>query len=186
MRTREAIVNALLALVEEGTPAPTAAQVAERAGVALRSIGQHFPTREELFAAAAAVHGQRAAESRSEVDPSWSLADRLKRFASARAKALESTAGLRKAIGLLQRPSPVVVEAVRRTAEARRTDVTRAFAPELAARRGHARAALLDSLDLLASGRVWDGLRDQGLSPAAAEKRLRALLAAVLASSLDA
>ena len=56
MRTRAAIVAALYDLVRAGDPAPTAARIAKRAGVALRSIGQHFPSREALLAAVAEHH----------------------------------------------------------------------------------------------------------------------------------
>ena len=48
-RTREAVVTALLALLEEGELSPTAERVAERAHVSERSIFQHFGDREALF-----------------------------------------------------------------------------------------------------------------------------------------
>ena len=58
-RTRASIVSALLSLADQGELAPTAQQVADTAGVALRSIRQHFATREELFVAAAKEHARR-------------------------------------------------------------------------------------------------------------------------------
>src|ERR1044072_5768679 len=52
-RTRDAVVEALLSLLDEGNLRPTARQVAERAGVSLRSVYVHFDDLEDLFTAAA-------------------------------------------------------------------------------------------------------------------------------------
>ena len=49
-RSRGAIVEALHALIGAGDLAPTAQQVAERAGVGLRSVFRHFRDMESLFA----------------------------------------------------------------------------------------------------------------------------------------
>jgi AcrR family transcriptional regulator len=50
-RSREAIVNAILELVEEGDQRPTAERVAERAGVGIRTVFRHFSDMEGLYAA---------------------------------------------------------------------------------------------------------------------------------------
>jgi AcrR family transcriptional regulator len=59
-RTRQAIVDALLDLIESGVLLPTGEQIAARANVALRSIRQHFESRESLMLAAAERHAERA------------------------------------------------------------------------------------------------------------------------------
>jgi len=51
-RSREAIINAMLELVEEGILVPTAQQVSDRAGVGIRSLFRHFSDMESLFARA--------------------------------------------------------------------------------------------------------------------------------------
>lgn len=48
-RSRLAIVEAMLALVGEGNLVPTAQQVADRAGVGIRSVFRHFSDMESLF-----------------------------------------------------------------------------------------------------------------------------------------
>ena len=48
-RTRQALVDALLGLLDAGVLSPTAAAIAQRAGVSERSLFQHFPDREALF-----------------------------------------------------------------------------------------------------------------------------------------
>ncbi|MEH6635850.1 MAG: TetR/AcrR family transcriptional regulator [Halioglobus sp.] len=49
-RSRQAIVVAMLELVEEGNLVPTAQQVAERGGVGIRSVFRHFEDMESIFA----------------------------------------------------------------------------------------------------------------------------------------
>src|SRR3954451_21947288 len=51
-RTRAAVVDALLQLINEGDLRPTAPRIAERAKVSLRSVFQHFNDLEALYAAA--------------------------------------------------------------------------------------------------------------------------------------
>ncbi|MFK8019772.1 MAG: TetR/AcrR family transcriptional regulator [Pseudomonadales bacterium] len=51
-RSRDAIIDAMLALIEEGNLAPSAQQVSERAGVGIRSVFRHFSEMEQLFALA--------------------------------------------------------------------------------------------------------------------------------------
>lgn len=51
-RSRKAIIDAGLALIEEGVLVPTAQQVSERAGVGIRSFFRHFADMETLFAVA--------------------------------------------------------------------------------------------------------------------------------------
>lgn len=51
-RSRTAIIEAMLALQDEGVLVPTAHQVAERSGINIRSIFRHFEDMEALFEAA--------------------------------------------------------------------------------------------------------------------------------------
>ena len=51
-RSRQAIIDASLALIEEGVLVPTAQQISERAGVGIRSFFRHFSDMENLFATA--------------------------------------------------------------------------------------------------------------------------------------
>lgn len=181
-RTRAAILTALLALVEEGQVAPSAPQIAARAKVALRSIAQHFPSRELMFAAAAA-HYREVAPRTTSGDRRATLADRVASFAARRAAVLETTTPFRRTATAMASQSTAVADGLRAAARARRTEVAAAFAPELEALAEAARGALLDALDVVCSGRAWDGLRDDlGLAPADAEARVAFLIAAILAA----
>lgn len=189
-RTHRAIVAALIDLIEEGNLAPTAAQIAKRAAVAVRSIRQHFPSREDLFVAAVEEHARRLAPLRTYVDARWPLDQRVAAFAEARARELEFCSPVRRA-ALFVETSPAAQAAGpnggssaihKATDEAwhrRRREVEQVFAREL---ESHAdRQVLMDTLDLLCHGRTWDTMRyAMQLSPAAATALLKKTLAAVI------
>ena len=51
-RSQTAIIEAALSLMDEGTLVPTAQQIADRAGVGIRSFFRHFADMDSLFLAA--------------------------------------------------------------------------------------------------------------------------------------
>lgn len=55
-RSRQAILDASAALINEGILIPTAQQISERAGVGIRSFFRHFTDMESLFAASDAAN----------------------------------------------------------------------------------------------------------------------------------
>src|SRR3954452_14599170 len=88
-RTREAVVEALLALLRDGNPRPTAKEIAERAGVSLRSVYVHFDDVEDLFYEAAR-HAQLELAAIVEVLPTdGPLGPRLDRFLDQRVRIWE-------------------------------------------------------------------------------------------------
>ena len=175
-RTRRAIVASVIDMIEEGNVSPTAGQIAKRAGIAVRSIRQHFNSREALFAAAAAEHARRVDPMLVQVDDGLPLEQRIVAFVEARARELEMTAPVRRATSFV---SSAALERAQGSAwQRRRQDVERVFKGELD-RAGE----LLDTLDLLAHARTWDTLRTaMRLSPEAASavvvRSLRAILSA--------
>ena len=58
-RTRQALVDALFALLDDGRAASHGERIAQRAGVSERSVFQHFPDREALFEAVARQQWER-------------------------------------------------------------------------------------------------------------------------------
>ena len=182
-KTRRAIVLALLDLIEEGNPAPPAREIADRAGIAIRSIRQHFTTREEILLAVAEEHAGRLGAARVEIADDVPLGERIERFTQARARELEASAPMRQAGALQEHYSDTVVRAVRATARARRRDVAHVFEMELTRVAPAERKLVLDALDAASAGRTWDAMRrDAGLSAAAAQSTMRALITAMLES----
>jgi TetR/AcrR family transcriptional regulator of autoinduction and epiphytic fitness len=175
-RTRKAIVDAVLALVKAGDPAPTAAAIATRAKVSVRSIAQHFPTRAALFAAASSSYHGRPAPP--EPAPGGPAAGRLVALVTQRSDELERSRPVRASAARFADQFEVVAAAVAESAERRRGVVARVFAAETA----HDRE-LLELLDLVLGGRVWDALRERGIPPARARALVERLARALLGVS---
>jgi TetR/AcrR family transcriptional regulator of autoinduction and epiphytic fitness len=180
LRTREAIVDACVAMVEEGDLRPTAPRVAQRAGVSVRSVFQHFDDLPSLYTALSHRVAERMSALVVPVDPGLPLDERLAAFVAHRSSLHEEMTPFRRAAQVHGPFSPQVREAVAVGAEFLRRDVRDTFAPELAAA-GPAAADLGVALAAAASGYAWDALRaEAGVAPAAASalaRTLRALLA---------
>lgn len=161
LRTREAIVDATIALLEEGDLRPTAPRVAERAAVSVRSVFQHFDDLETLHASVAERLATRLAGIVLLVPASLPQTDRIDRFVRQRAVLLEAVTPIRRAAEV-HRPFSKEITARLRDGQAfLRAEVESTFAPELEAA-GSDREELLDALDAALSWATWDGLR-QGL-----------------------
>lgn len=88
-RTRRAVIEAHIALIRGGELKPTGAQIAQRAGVSLRSLWGHFGDLETLFAATGAELYRRLMDAYEPVDPALSLDERLDAYCRLRAEMLE-------------------------------------------------------------------------------------------------
>jgi AcrR family transcriptional regulator len=177
-RTRAAIVTALTALLDEGRIEPTAAQIAARAGVAVRSIAQHFSSREELLLAVAEHHATRIAPA--VIDAKATFEERLEKLAASRARTLEASSAMRRAAAVVLGRSPAVARALERAAKERRDETARLFASEIAASGDP--AAVERGVAVVTSGRAWDTLRgEMGLGPKAAREQMGYLLRRLLA-----
>jgi AcrR family transcriptional regulator len=164
-RTREAIVDALLELLDEGIPQPTAAQIADRAKVAIRSIGQHFKSRDELLLAVAARHAQRLPVP-TPPSPGKSFDARLEHFVATRVRALEASAAVRRSAMRASGDSKAISKALAETARKRRDELLSSL-NELQ----DADPWVVSSAETLTSGAGWDALRlEQKLSAPVAEQ----------------
>ena len=182
-RTREAVVEALLALLDGGEPRPTAERVAERAGVSERSIFQHFGDREALFEAAAQRQFDRIVPTLRPVDPGLPFERRMHEFVAQRARLLEQVSGVRRAALFLEHESETIASWLRATRRAKAREVERVFAAELEAlaapRREHVRHAVVAACAWTA----WDSYRThQGLDELQAEAAMLEALGSLLRS----
>lgn len=181
-RTRAAIVDALLGLLDEGELRPTADEIAARAAVSPRSVFQHFPDRETLFAAAAARQGERIAAVARPLPMGAPLAERVAALAAQRRRVHEVVTPVRRAALLHEPFSDVVAGGLRHLRALGRDELERTFAPELDRLPPAERVELLAALDAAAAWPAWESLRaHQGLSPARAEAVVRRTLGALLA-----
>ena len=179
LRTRDAVVRALIDLIEAGDLRPTARAVAGHAGVSERSVFQHFADLETLFAAAA--DHQVARFGTLAGPPSGSFRERLSAFISRRAEILEAITPVRRAALLYEPFSDEISSRLARSHETFRRQVQQAFAPELTRRPSRDRAELLEALACLTSWASWETLRrTQRLSPGDARNVMTRMLEALL------
>jgi TetR/AcrR family transcriptional regulator of autoinduction and epiphytic fitness len=183
-RTREAVADAYLDLLERGVLRPTATQVATRAGVSERAVFRHFDDLESLFAVVARRQIERVAPRLSALPAAGSLAQRLDALVAARVGLYEQITPVRRA-SLLQEPfSKVVAERLAWSRDTLRKEIARVFAPELAHLAGTARQEVLDALGTATSWSVWENLRRHARLPRArAQRAVERMIAALLAGT---
>lgn len=164
------VLEALLELVEEGELRPTAQAVAERAGVALRTVYHHFEDVGALRSMALRMQTDRYRETLREVDASLPLEERISLTARQYRRLFEAITPMRLATMFDQHDSPEMAEGLRQARAQRREHLASTFSAELGRRSDEGRA-LLDALDLITSWDTWNYLRTSlSRSAAAAEK----------------
>jgi TetR/AcrR family transcriptional regulator, regulator of autoinduction and epiphytic fitness len=181
-RTRQALVDALLALLYEGQVQPTAERISARAGVSERSLFQHFADREALYQAVAVQQYERIVPTLDPIDVSLPLEERIDAFVAQRGRLLETVTPVRRAALLLEPESEVVSSWLQSTRRQKAREVERVFRPELEAIDQKERGVLVAALVAASAWTAWEGLRaHQGLSEDRARRAMRATLAALLA-----
>lgn len=183
-RSRRAICEACLDLVQEGVLQPSADQIADRAGLSRRSIFYHFKDLAELYDAVNEAGMQRYHPLLVEIPPDRPLAERVALFADARAKFFEATAPVARALTAQVLVGSACDQAWRVSREAlkrQRTDVERIFGPELEALPEAERGEVLEALFTAASPPQWELLRrSRGLSVVRARGVMVRTLSALL------
>ncbi|MFJ4653622.1 hypothetical protein ACIP5Y_20345 [Nocardia sp. NPDC088792] len=176
-KNRQAVLDAVLTLMEEGNLRPTAQVVAERAGVATRSVFHHFADLESLYADAA----------QTQMTRHWvpllrpvtgAIGARIHTLVELRAELYERISGTRRAALLREHESTVLAERLGESRGALRAHLRNSL-PELDGLAPAAREAAYAA----ASWESWEVLRrHQGLSPDAARAAVETLLTALLAT----
>jgi AcrR family transcriptional regulator len=159
VRTREAIVDACCALVDEGDLRPTAPRIAERAKVSVRSVFQHFDDLEGLYAAVADAMMERLSHLVMTVDPGLPVARRIRDVVHQRSVLLEAITPIRRAAAVHAPFSSEVQSRLQAGHDFLRSEIERLFAIELASVPADERVVLLDALDTVLSWPSWDNLR---------------------------
>jgi AcrR family transcriptional regulator len=180
-RTRDAVVEALLSLLDDGNFRPTARQVAERAGVSLRSVYVHFDDLEDLFTAAAHSHFERVRDLVESIPGDGPLESRLDAFVRQRERIHEASAQVRRAAVLQEPFSPALAQVLSLGRQFSRAEIETVFAPELGRRDGADRSRLLLEVEVVSNASTWEALRLQHDVPSGSARQvvadmLRALL----------
>lgn len=180
-RTRRAVVEALLTLLDEGNLRPTAREVADKAEVSLRSVYVHFDDVEALFLAAAIRHQERMREVRGELVVTGTFDERLEAFVERRSRSYEVGANVRRAAVIQEPFSPALREVLAFGRAILHNQVDEVFAAELAELGGDERAFQRQAAILASSPAAWDEMRlRQKLEVEEAEAVMRKLIRTVL------
>ena len=178
-QNREAVIDALVALFEEGRYQPGTAEIAERAGLSPRSLFRYFDDADDLNHAAI---DRQLAKARPllavGVGPDAPTAEKIRHLVAARVKLHETTAPAARAARASAHRRPVVATQLHDARSFLRHQIERLFAAEL----GGARAVLLPAVDALCSFETYELLRhDHGLS----RSKVTSALVAALTTLLD-
>ncbi|HLN41069.1 MAG TPA: TetR/AcrR family transcriptional regulator [Acidimicrobiales bacterium] len=184
-RTRQALAEAMIVLIEEGDPLPTARRVAERAGVSLRLVFHHFDDLESILRAAVGIQEERHWRNIRPAAPTLPVHERVARVVHQRAVVFRAVAPVRRSAELLRHTSPTVAAELGRAGEWLRAQLRTTFAPELEDRRPAQARLLLDALEVATSWSTWDQLERLGRSPASCRRTMETLATAVLSGPLD-
>jgi len=179
MRSRTAVVDAILDLLVEGVTQPTAQMVSDRSGISVRSIFRLFDDMASLYQAAAARQAERLVALLVPLADDGPRADRIAALVANRADVYEVITPVRRAGVRLADTSEPIARELRRAAVLFRSQVARSFRIELA----DAGPEMLDALDLATCWEAWERLRTvQRLDPAAAAQVLTITVTALLAA----
>lgn len=180
-RTRDAVVDALLALFEEGDLRPTAPRIAERAGVALRTVFHHFEDMEVLYALASDRQVERHLRTAARIPRDGPLDERIDALAAERARVHEAISPVRRAASLSEPFSKTIASRLKWIRDRGRDELARVFSEELAMRPPAERRELLEALTVAASWSAWESLRQhQGLTLPQARRAMQRTLRALL------
>ena len=159
-RSRDAIIEAALQLVQEGILVPTAQQIADRAGVAMRTFFRHFESMESL-AAAVDEHTRDSYESMFTLNErQGALDERVKKAVQHRAHAYEQVKNVILSTKAQLWRSDVLAKNYARDQRKLRRDME-GWLPELKSLPREKREAV----DAITAFEMWHRLRShQGLS----------------------
>lgn len=155
-RSRESIVQATFELVGQGELRPTAEQVAEAAGVGIRTVFRHFSDMESLFAEMNARLRESAVPLSRGGRREGNLEDRVRGLVHQRTELYEHIAPYRRAAGISRWRSEFLQKQETSFVREMRTDL-QDWLPEIA----DGPPELLEAVDCAVSFETWDRLRSQ-------------------------
>ena len=169
-QNRQAVLEALVALLDDGVYQPTTNEIAERAGISPRSLFRYFDDVDDLSRAAIERHMERVGPLFNlDVPPDLPTAEKIAQVVEQRARLFDAIAPTARTARVTAHRNPVIKTQLGRIRTHLRNELRRVFGREDA----------LPALDVLLSFESYELLRyDQGLP--------RAKAIAVLTASAEA
>jgi len=183
-RSKLAICEACLDLIQEGVLQPSADEVAKRAGLSRRSIFNHFADLSELYDAVVDVGMERCAPLLVEISDREPVARRVERLVEMHTEFLEATAMFTRSLTVQALVGSTVDQAVRLSTNAiehQRAEVERLFDRELEGLAPETRGEIIDAMAASLAPLLWETMRwIRGHSVDQARAILRRTLIAIL------
>lgn len=181
-QNREAVIDALVALIGSGRFDASTTEIAQEAGISPRSLFRYFDDVDDLLQSAVARHHELARPFlRIDADPSDPLARRIAALVSARAQLWETVAPSARVARMRAPVVPMLAAELARNRAFQRAQLEELFSPELAAMEPQHARAVLTAVDVLCSFEAHDLVRnDHGLPAGVAEAALVQALTALL------
>jgi AcrR family transcriptional regulator len=179
-RSRQAMVEALLELLQEGNLRPSSLQIAERAGVTQRTLFNQFGDMESLVQAVAVRQARRVLSLLPEAGDG-SLDERVTNYCRGLEVLLEETMQVRWAVVSNPHADWSGAHAVTTAREFMRAHLAEAFAPELDRLDDADHSTLLDALEHETDPAAWRLRRvQQGLTVDEARRAVERTVGALL------
>src|SRR5258708_6139683 len=180
-RTRHAVVDALLDLLGEGDLRPTAARIAERAGVSLRIVFHHFDDLEAIYSELADRQAERVKPLTVPISITLPFARRVEEFSAQRVPLLETLSPVRRSAVLMEPFLPALAKRLKHARDLMRAAAIAAFGPELSKLHGDEKRATIAALDVVTSWVAWEQMRrHQALSETEARTVMSTTIRALL------
>ena len=180
-RTRRAVVDALLDLLNEGDLRPTAARIAERAGVSLRLVFHHFDDLDTIYSELADRQAERVEPLIIPIDVALPFPLRVEVFSAQRGRVLETLSPVRRSAVLMEPFRPALAKRLKHSRDLMRAAAIAAFQPELKMISADERRTKIAVLDVVTSWVAWEQMRrHQGLSETEAREVMATSIRALL------
>ena len=158
-RNSDAVIDAIMVLIEAGETSPSMADVARLAGVSERSIFRHFETRENLLGAVIERQLEVVTALLHEIPSTGPVGDRVVALVAERARLYEEITPMRRAALRLVDDSPQVAQQLVDSRAWLRDELEEVFHRELSRRAPAERRDLLAALGMATSWEAWNVLR---------------------------
>lgn len=184
-RNRDAVVDAMISLYDEGNLAPSADDISGRAGLSARSLFRYFEDIDDLCRAAITHQLQRVRPTlKVSAEHDDALSVRIAAVVDQRLRMFDAIGSVGHVSRLRAPFQPLVAAELRQARSFLRHQLERCFAAELAAMPEHMSTSVLAIADVVCSFEAYQLLRqDQQLSQARAGDALADALSRLFASS---
>lgn len=171
-RSRERIVRAMFALIKEGDMTPSAASVAARAGVGLRTVFRHFEDMDSLYGEMSEIIAAEIMPKAQAPFTGSGWRENLQEVIQRRAEIYEEIFPLRVSANVRRFQSPFLMEKYHSTLQMERRTLQEMLPEEIVSDR-----TLFAAVEMSVAFQTWRRLRqDQGLSPGEAEDTMRLMV----------